>query len=144
VNGILAFAKDVENRITDRRIATNDTIEYKENRIWIYKCYKLWLRACLVKSLNPKVEIYQKHQMRSENVNYFLEKENEFEEDKEEIQKKLKERESQSQLLQQKIINMQIMEKEMENFNSDDYNIPRSMMRLKKSVYPGLANLSDK
>jgi hypothetical protein len=63
VNEILAMAKDVENRITDRRIATNDTIEYKENRVWIYKCYKLRLRACSVKSLSPKVVIYQKNQM---------------------------------------------------------------------------------
>jgi hypothetical protein len=60
VNEILAFAKDVENQITDRRIASNDIIEYKENRSWILKCYKLWLRACLVKSLNPKVMILKK------------------------------------------------------------------------------------
>jgi hypothetical protein len=136
VNEILAVAKEVENRITDRRIATNDTIEYKENRVWIYKCYKLWLRACSVKSLNPKVVIYQKHQMRNENVNYFSEKENEFEEDKEEIQKKLKERQNHSKLLQDKITNMQKMEDEMKNFHPDDYNILRLMMRLKKSVYP--------
>jgi hypothetical protein len=32
VNDILAFAKDVENRITDKRIASNDIIEYRENR----------------------------------------------------------------------------------------------------------------
>jgi hypothetical protein len=50
---------------------------------------------------------------------------------------------SQAQLLQQKISNMQTMEKEMENFNPEDYNIPRLMMRLKKSVYPGLANFND-
>jgi hypothetical protein len=103
------LAKNVENKITDRRIATNDIIEYKKNRVWIYKCYKLWLRACSIKSLNPTVVIYQKHQMRSENVNYFSEKENEFEEDKEEILKKLKERENQSKLLQDKITYMQIM-----------------------------------
>jgi hypothetical protein len=29
----------------------------------------------------------------------------------------------------------------MENFNAEDYNIPRLMKRLKQSVYPGLANL---
>jgi hypothetical protein len=39
---------------------------------------------------------------------------------------------------------MQTMEKEMENFNPEDYNVPRLMMRLKKSAYPGLANLYDK
>jgi hypothetical protein len=62
--------------------------------------------------------------MRNENVNYFSEKENEFEEeDNEEIQKKLRERQNQSKLLKQKIDNMQAMEKEMENFNPDDYNI---------------------
>jgi hypothetical protein len=93
VNDILAIAKDVENRITDRRIATNDIIEYKENRVWIYKCYKLWLRACQVKSLNPKVLVYQKNQMRNENINYLSEKEKNFEEDdKEDIQIKLRER----------------------------------------------------
>jgi hypothetical protein len=36
---ILVFSR------TDRRILTNDTIEYKENRTWIYKCYKLWLKV---------------------------------------------------------------------------------------------------
>jgi hypothetical protein len=36
------------------------------------------------------------------------------------------------------------MEEEMENFNPEDYNIPRLMMRLKKSVYPGLSNVYDK
>jgi hypothetical protein len=77
--------------------------------------------------------------MRSENIYYFTRKEYDFKEDDEGIQRKLKERESQSQLLQQKITNIQIME----NFNSEDYNIPRLMMRLKKSVYPGLANLYD-
>jgi hypothetical protein len=120
VNEILAMAKDVENRITDRRIATNDTIKYKENRVWIYKCYKLWLRACSVKSLNPKVVIYQKNQMRNENVNYFSEKENDFEDDQENIQIQLKERQNQSKLLQEKKTNMQIMEREMEFFNPDD------------------------
>jgi hypothetical protein len=35
------------------------------------------------------------------------------------------------------------MEEEMANFNPEDYNIPRLMMRLKKSVYPGLSNLYD-
>jgi hypothetical protein len=49
VNEILAFAKGVENRKTDRRIASNDIIEYKENRSWILRCYKLWLRACMLK-----------------------------------------------------------------------------------------------
>jgi hypothetical protein len=143
VNNILAMAKDIENRITDRRIATNDIIEYKENRSWIYKCYKLWLRTCSVKTLNPNVDIYQKKQMRNENVSYFSRKENEFKEDEEDIQKKLKERLNQAQLLQEKITNMMQMEKEMENFNPEDYNIPRLMMRLMKSVYPGLANLYD-
>jgi hypothetical protein len=46
VNDLLSFAKDVENKITDRRIASNDIFEYKENRSWILKYYKLWLRAC--------------------------------------------------------------------------------------------------
>jgi hypothetical protein len=41
VNEIVAFAKDVENRITDREIASNDIIEYKENRNWVLRCYKL-------------------------------------------------------------------------------------------------------
>jgi hypothetical protein len=36
-----------------------------------------------------------------------------------------------------------MMEKEMENFNPEGYNIPRLMTRLKKSVYPGLFNLYD-
>jgi hypothetical protein len=36
------------------------------------------------------------------------------------------------------------MEDEMKNFHPDDYNILRLMMRLKKSVYPWLANLYDK
>jgi hypothetical protein len=95
----LAAAKDVENRITDGRIATKDVIEYRENRSWIYKCYKLWLRACSVKSLQPKVEIYQKQQMRNENTNYFADKAAEFEEDKDIIQEKLKVRISQAQSL---------------------------------------------
>jgi hypothetical protein len=38
--------------------------------------------------LNPKVEIYQKQQMRSENIYYFMKKESEFKEDKEENQRK--------------------------------------------------------
>jgi hypothetical protein len=38
---------------------------------------------------------------------------------------------------------MRTMEKEMENFNAEVYIIPRLMMRLKKSVYPGLANLYE-
>jgi hypothetical protein len=81
--------------------------------------------------------------MRSENTYYFIRKEYDFKEDEEEIQRKLKERENQSNLLREKIINIQIMEKVMENFNPEDYNIPRLMMRLNKSVYPGLANLYD-
>jgi hypothetical protein len=40
-------------------------------------------------------------------------------------------------------MNMRIMEGEMENINPVDYNIPRLMMRLKKSIYPGLSNLYD-
>jgi hypothetical protein len=35
------------------------------------------------------------------------------------------------------------MEEEMENFNANNYNIPRLMMRLKKSVYPGFGNVDD-
>jgi hypothetical protein len=88
VNKILTTAKDVENRITDRKIATKGIIEYRESRSWIYKCHKLWLRACSVKSLNPKVEIYQKQQMRNENTNYFADKAAEFEEDNDIIQDK--------------------------------------------------------
>jgi hypothetical protein len=81
--------------------------------------------------------------MRSENTYYFIRKEYDFKEDEKEIQRKLKERENQSNLLREKITNMNLMEKAMENFNPEDYNIPRLMIRLKKSVYPGLANLSD-
>jgi hypothetical protein len=81
----LAFAKDVENRISERRIASNDIIEYKENRSWILWCYKLWLRACFVKSLNPKVIIYQDEQMRNENIYYFVGIEYDFKEDEVEV-----------------------------------------------------------
>jgi hypothetical protein len=38
---------------------------------------------------------------------------------------------------------MKIMETEMENFDPENYNIPRLMMRLKKSVFPGLSNVYD-
>jgi hypothetical protein len=81
--------------------------------------------------------------MKNENVYYFIEKEYDFKEDEEAIQQQLKEAHIRSDFLQKKIQNMKTMEKEMENFNGDDYNIPRLMMRLKKSVYPGLANLYD-
>jgi hypothetical protein len=37
VNEILAIAKDIENKIIDRRVVTNDIVEYKESRAWIYK-----------------------------------------------------------------------------------------------------------
>jgi hypothetical protein len=143
VNNFLAFAKDVENQITDRRKASNEIVEYKENRSWILKCYKLWLRACLVKSLNPKVTIYQREQMKNENIYYFIEKKYDFTEDEETVQKQLKEFNIKSDLLQKKLKNMKTMGKEMGNFNADDYNIPRLMMRLKKSVYSGLENIYD-
>jgi hypothetical protein len=96
---------------------------------WIHKCFKLWLRACLLKSLNPKVTIYQKEEMKNENVYYFIRNEYDFKEDEAEIQKQLEKVESSSQLLKDKIDNMQTMEKEMENFSAEDYNIPRLMMR---------------
>jgi hypothetical protein len=81
----LAFAKDVENRTTERRIASNDIIEYKENRSCIVRCYKLWLRACFVKSLNPKVIIHLDEQMKNENIYYFVGKEYDFKEDEVEV-----------------------------------------------------------
>jgi hypothetical protein len=79
-------------------------IEYKENRSWILKCYKLWLRACILKSLNPKITIYQKDQMKNENVYYFIRKKYDFKEDEVEVQKQLEEVESSSRLLQTKLI----------------------------------------
>jgi hypothetical protein len=38
---------------------------------------------------------------------------------------------------------MRKMKEEMFNFNPEDHTIPRLMMRLKKSVYPGLLNVYD-
>jgi hypothetical protein len=70
--------------------------------------------------------------MKNENVYYFIETEYDFKEDEETIQKQLNEVNSRSDLLQKKIRNTQTMEKEIENFNADDYNIPRLMMQLKK------------
>jgi hypothetical protein len=57
------------------------------------------------------VVINQKEQMKNENTYYFVEKEYEFKENDEEVQKKLKERDNKSNLLQRKILNMQTMEK---------------------------------
>jgi hypothetical protein len=95
VNELLAQAKDVENRIIDRRIATNDIIEFRENRSWLIRCYELWLRACRIKRLNPKVKIYS--EMQDENTNYFIEKEYDFKQDEEIIIKQLERVESMAQ-----------------------------------------------
>jgi hypothetical protein len=142
VNEILSLAKDVGNKTTERRLASIDLIEYKENRSWIQKSYELGLKACQYKSLNLKVVIYQKDQMKYDNLYYFMEKSYDFKED-EEIQVPLEKVESQSQNLQIKLTNMRKMEEEMINFNPEDYTIPRFMMRLKKSVYPGSVNVYD-
>jgi hypothetical protein len=42
--------------------------------------------SMLIKSLNPKVVIYQKEQIKNENMYYFIEKEYDFKEDEETIQ----------------------------------------------------------
>jgi hypothetical protein len=141
VNELLAQAKDVENRIIDRRLATNDIIEFRENRSWLIKCYDLWLRTCRVKKLNPKVKIYT--EMQNEYTNYFIDKEYDFKQDEEIIIGQLEKKESMAQETQQKLQNMQAMEDKMKDFDPENFNIPRLMMRLKKSVYPGLNNLYD-
>jgi hypothetical protein len=38
-------------------------------------------------------------------------------------------------------MNINAMEHEMLNFDSENYTIPRLMMELKKSGYPGLMNV---
>jgi hypothetical protein len=95
VNELLAQAKNVENRIIDRRLATNDIIEFRENRSWLIRCYELWLRTCRVKKLNPKVKIYT--EMQNEYTNYFIEKEYDFKQDEEIIIGQLEMKESLAQ-----------------------------------------------
>jgi hypothetical protein len=46
---------------------------------------------------------------------------------------------SQSKLLQQK----KLAKSEMENFDAENITIPRLIMRLKKSAYPGLTDVYD-
>jgi hypothetical protein len=64
-------------------------IEYKDYRTCLFKSYKLWLKAYYVKSLDPKVIIYQEDQIKKEDVYYFVQRAYDFRENREEAQGKL-------------------------------------------------------